>query len=125
MCPISRKKSKLYGTRWFKFTFAAPPSFITYFHNENVLLFHSVIWPVSFIPLFSHFYLKIDFPWGTWVAQSVKHLSLAHVLTPESWDGAPCWATCSVGSPFTPLLLPLPFLLLVLCCSISLYVSNK
>ena len=25
--------------------------------------------------------------WGAWVAQSIKHLTLAQVMIPESWDG--------------------------------------
>ena len=42
--------------------------------------------------------------WDAWVAQSIKHLPLAQVMTPGSWDRVPHWAPCSVGS----LLLPLP-----------------
>ena len=43
---------------------------------------------------------------GTWVAQSVKHLPLAQVMIPESWDGAPHQAPCSVGGLHLPLPLP-------------------
>ena len=44
--------------------------------------------------------------WGTWVAQSVKHLPLAQVLIPGSWDRAPNLVLCSVESLLLPLLLP-------------------
>ena len=33
-----------------------------------------------------------------WMAQSVKHLSSAGVMISRSWDQAPHWALCSVGS---------------------------
>ena len=56
---------------------------------------------------------------GTWVAQSVKYLPSAQVMISGSWDPAPHWAPCSVGS----LLLPLSFLLLILFLFLSL--SNK
>ena len=52
---------------------------------------------------------------GTWVAQSVKHLPSAQVRIPGSWDRILHWAPCSAGS----LLLPLPFLLLVISLSLS------
>ena len=45
---------------------------------------------------------------GTWVAQSVKHLPLAQVMIPGSWDQAPHWAPFSEGSLLLPLPLPLP-----------------
>ena len=48
--------------------------------------------------------LKESF-WGTWVAQSVKHLPLAQVMIPGSWDPALHQAPLLL-----PLLLPLPFL---------------
>ena len=46
--------------------------------------------------------------WGAQVAQSVKHLPLAQVVIPGSWE-PPHWAPCLVGSllPPLPLLLPL------------------
>ena len=31
---------------------------------------------------------KVNKSWGTWVVQSVKRLSLAQVMIPESWDQA-------------------------------------
>ncbi|VCW77697.1 unnamed protein product, partial [Gulo gulo] len=34
---------------------------------------------------------------STWVAQSVKRLPPAQVMTPGSWDRALHWAPCSVG----------------------------
>ena len=54
--------------------------------------------------------------WSTWVAQLVKHLALAQVMIPGSWDGAPSWAPCSVGTLLLPpLALPWPMLGLSLC----------
>ena len=44
------------------------------------------------------------FPWDAWVTQSVKHLPLAQVMIPGSWDRALHGAPCLAGS----LLLPLP-----------------
>ena len=35
---------------------------------------------------------------GMWVAQSVKHLPLAQVMIPGSWDQVLCWAPHSVES---------------------------
>ena len=40
---------------------------------------------------------------GVWVALSVKHLPVAQVMIPESWDRATYWAPCSVRSLFLPL----------------------
>ena len=61
--------------------------------------------------------------WSAWVAQWVKHLPLALVMIPGSWDPAPCPSPCSVRS----LLLTLPLLLplLVLSVPVSLSLSNK
>ena len=42
------------------------------------------------------------------MAQSVKHLPLARVMILGSWDRAPHWGPCSVGSLLLPLPLPLP-----------------
>ena len=53
-----------------------------------------------------HKILKIISSCGTWVAQSVKHLSLAEVMIPGSWEGASNHAPCSVRSLLLPLLLP-------------------
>jgi len=53
---------------------------------------------------------------GAWVAQMVKHLPLARVMIPESWDRAPHWAPCSTGS----LLLPLPLPAASPACTLSL-----
>ena len=52
---------------------------------------------------------------GTWVAQLVKHLTLAQVMISGSWDGAPIvlWPPCSAGSLPTTLL-PLPMVSLSL-----------
>ena len=44
--------------------------------------------------------------WGARVAQSVKRLPSAQVVTPGSWDRFPHGAPCSVGSLL--LSLPLP-----------------
>ena len=47
--------------------------------------------------------------WGTWVAQSVKHLPSAQVMIPASWDRTPWipteWGAC-FSLPFSPLMLP-------------------
>ena len=59
--------------------------------------------------------------WGTWVAQSVKHLPLAQVMILGSWDPAAHGALCSVGS----LLLPLPLPLLVFPLSLPVCQMNK
>ena len=64
--------------------------------------------------------IKIGPKWGTCVAQPVKHLPSAQVMIPGSWDRAPHWAPCSVGS----LLLPLP-LPLSAASSLSLSLSLK
>ena len=45
---------------------------------------------------------------GAWVAQSVKHLPLAQVMTPGSWDQVPHQAPRSAGSLLVPLFLSLP-----------------
>ena len=58
---------------------------------------------------------------GAWVAQSFGHLPLAQVMIPESWNQAPRWAPCSVGS----LPLPFPLLLPLLVLSHSLSQINK
>ena len=50
-------------------------------------------------------------------AQLVKHLPSAQVMIPGSWDQAPRWAPCSVGSLLVP---PLS-----LCLSLSLKLINK
>ena len=55
---------------------------------------------------------------GPWVAQSVGRLTSVWVIVLGSWDPAPSWAPCSVGS----LLLPLPHPCL---CSLSLKYTNK
>ena len=44
---------------------------------------------------------------GAWVAQSVKHLHLAQVMIPESWDRVLSQAFCSAGSLPVPISLPL------------------
>ena len=56
-----------------------------------------------------------------WVAQWVGPLPLAQVMVSGSWDQAPRWALCSVGSLLPPLSLPasLP------TCDLSLSLSNK
>ena len=54
---------------------------------------------------------------GGWVAQLDKHLPRPQVMIPDSWDGAPGGAPCSVGS----LLLPWPAS--TPACALSL--SNK
>jgi len=51
-----------------------------------------------------------------WVAQSVKHLPLAQVMIPGSWDGALHPAPCSAES----LLLPLPLSLLLFSLLLTL-----
>ena len=38
------------------------------------------------------------------VVQSIKHLPLAQVMVPGSWDGAPRRALCSAGCLLLPLL---------------------
>ena len=90
----------------------------------RVFLYH-YLEPSSFIRLL-HIYLYIhfsiyffqDYWWqGAWVAQLMKRLLSAQIMILGSWDGAPCWAPCSVGS----LLLPL----LSLSLSHSLSVLNK
>ena len=43
------------------------------------------------------------------MAQSVKHVPLAQVMIPGSWDGALHWAFCSAGVRFS-LSLSLPIL---------------
>ena len=62
---------------------------------------------------------------GTWVAQSIKHLSLssAQVVISESWNQAPHQAPCSVESLL--LLFPLPLPPLVLPFSLTLSEINK
>ena len=60
---------------------------------------------------------EIDDVLGASVAQSLKHLPSAEVMIPGSWDGALCWALCSVGSLLLPLPLPLPLPLLMLSLS--------
>ena len=44
---------------------------------------------------------------GTWVAQMVKHLPLAQVMIPGSWDPVPPQTPCSVGSLLPPSASPL------------------
>ena len=56
---------------------------------------------------------------GAWGAELVKHLPLAGVMMPGSWDQVLSWDPCSVGS----LLLPLPLPLLVCMLSFSLSLS--
>ena len=51
--------------------------------------------------------LKMFIMGGAWVVQSVKHLPLAQVMIPRSWDRVPHQAPCSVES----LLLPPPAVL--------------
>ena len=48
-----------------------------------------------------------EMKWGTWVVQLVKHLPLAQVMIPESWDQAPSQAPRSAGNLLFPLPLPL------------------
>ena len=63
------------------------------------------------------------------MAQSVKHLSLAQVMIPQSWDQAPyqapCQAPCLARSLLLPLLLSLPLLVLFLALSLSQINKNK
>ena len=40
--------------------------------------------------------------WSAWVAQLVKHLTLAQVMISGSRDGALHWALCSEGSLSSP-----------------------
>ena len=56
---------------------------------------------ITFIPKHKKNILK-----GAWVAQLVKHLPSVQVMIPGSWDQAPHWAPCSVGSLLLPLPLP-------------------
>jgi len=55
---------------------------------------------------------------GAWVAQMVKHLPLAQVMIPGSWDGAPAWGSLLGGEPASPSTVP-P------ACALSLYQINK
>nr|XP_045726523.2 acyl-coenzyme A thioesterase 9, mitochondrial-like [Mirounga angustirostris] len=64
--------------------------------------------------------LKVHFM-GHLGGSVVKRLPLAQVVIPGSWDRAPHWAPCSMGS----LLLPLPLPLLVFPLSLCLSLSNK
>ena len=52
---------------------------------------------------------------GLRVAQFVKHLPLAQVMIPGSWDGALRQGPGSLGSLLLPLPLLLPLLVLSLC----------
>ena len=54
---------------------------------------------------------------GTWVVQSLKHLSSPEVMILGSWDLILCQAPCSVWSLLLPL--PLPFPLLVISLSLK------
>ena len=47
-------------------------------------------------------FFKILFLGGLWVAQSVKCLSLAQVMIPQSWNQAPHGAPCSAGESASP-----------------------
>ena len=58
--------------------------------------------------------------WGHLDGSVVKWLPLAQVMISRSWDWAPHWAPCSVGSLLLPLPLPFPEL-----CSLSLFQINK
>ena len=40
--------------------------------------------------------------WDAWVAESVKHLPLAQIMIPGSWDGAPCRGSLLSGEPASP-----------------------
>ena len=54
-----------------------------------------------------------------WVAQSVKWLPSAWVMISGSWNHAPHWALCSMGS----LLLPLPLPATLLACALSVSIK--
>ena len=58
---------------------------------------------------------------GTWVAQLVKHLPLAQVMVPGSWDQVQHRAAYSVGS----LLFPFPLPASPPTCAHSLSLSLK
>ena len=58
---------------------------------------------------------------GVWVAQLVKHLPLAQVMIPGSWDQALLRVHCSEGSLLL-ILLPSCALSLHLCPSVCVYV---
>ena len=58
--------------------------------------------------------------WGTWVAQLVKCLPLGQVMISRSWDWAPWWAPCPVGTCFSlSFCLPFPLLVLFFLCQIN------
>ena len=79
-----------------------------------------LIWPSFYLKIIKVtvlLYLKVKLFRGVWAAQSVKCLPSVQIMISGSWDGALCWAPCSVGSLLLPLPLPLP--LLVLSCLLS------
>ena len=84
------------------------------------LLFVSLLLPCGYwamaAAVVGAWLLKQQHLGAPWVAQSVKCLPSAQVLTPGSWDGAPGHAPCLAK---TLLLLPL------LVLSFSLSLSNK
>ena len=85
-------------------------------YNQQNLPFMLKIVQMSYSGQIEESYFK-QFLKGCLGGSVTKHLPLAQVMIPGSWDGAPFQAPCSIRS--LPLLLALPHCL----CSLSL--SNK
>ena len=72
--------------------------------------------------------------WGTWVAQSVKHPTLAQVMISRFVGSSPAWGSVLTAQSLEPALdsvspslsaPPLLALSLSLCLSLSLSIKNK
>ena len=87
------------------------------FFNVLCIYFHypplPFVYGLQTLFFFGFWSLITAYIWGTWVAQSVKHLPLAQVVILGSWDGA------HIGPP------ALQGACISLCLSLSLSVSHE